>query len=150
MITRRDLLVALLSATAALGGAAALRSQQPVLGSRLFEWSALVERPTAVGSVRSVVQAPTATLDELEMHVTTLKPGLASHAAHQHADEELIIVKEGTVEVLVNGETRRAAAGSIVFQASNQLHSIRNAGEGMASYHVIRWISPGMRAKAGQ
>lgn len=150
MITRRDLLVALLSAAAAVGGAAALRSQQPVLGSRLWEWSALAERPTAVGSVRGVVQAPTATLDELEMHVTTLKPGVASHAAHQHPDEELIIVKEGMVEVLVSGETRRAEAGSIVFQASNQMHSIRNVGEGMATYHVIRWISPGMRARGGR
>lgn len=150
MITRRDLLVTLISAAASLSGAAVLRSQQPVLGSRLFEWSSLAERPTAVGSGRSIVRAPTATLDELAMHVTTLKPGVASHAAHQHPDEELIVVKEGTLEVLVDGETRRAGAGSVVFQASNQLHSIRNAGEEMASYYVIRWISPGMRARAGE
>jgi XRE family transcriptional regulator, regulator of sulfur utilization len=147
MITRRDLLVTLLSASATLAGVATLRSQQPVMGSRVFDWSSLPAQATEVGSVRRVVQAPTATLDELEMHITTLKPGVASHAAHQHPDEELIIVKEGTVEALVNGQTQRVGPGSIVFQAANQMHSIRNAGEGMATYHVIRWISPGMRAK---
>ena len=147
MITRRDLVVIILSVTATLAGVATLRSQQPVMGSRVFDWTTLTPRTTEVGAVRQVVQAPTATLDELEMHVTSLYPGRASHAAHQHPDEELIIVKEGTVEVLVNGETQRVGEGSVIFQAANQLHSIRNAGDVMATYHVIRWNSPGMLAR---
>jgi hypothetical protein len=34
-----------------------------------------------------------------------------------------------------------------VFQASNQLHGIRNIGNGPATYHVIQWQSPGMLKK---
>jgi XRE family transcriptional regulator, regulator of sulfur utilization len=147
MITRRDLLVALLSAAAALGGAATLRSQQAVLGSRAFDFAKLAETRTAVGSRRDLVRAPTATLDELEMHITSLDAYQPAHAPHQHPDEELIIVKEGTIEVLVNGETRTVGAGSVVFQAANQLHGIRNAAAERATYHVVRWISPGMRSK---
>ena len=90
-----------------------------------------------------------ATLDELECHVTTLKPGATSHAPHKHPNEELVIVKEGTVEALVNGETKRAGAGSVIFNASNQLHAIRNVGDGPATYHVINWSSPGMLKKKG-
>ena len=45
------------------------------------------------------MQQPTATLDELEIHITTLNKGETPHAPHQHPDEELVIVKEGTVEV---------------------------------------------------
>ena len=44
----------------------------------------------------------TATLDELECHITTLNPGETPHPPHKHPDEELVIVKEGTVESLVN------------------------------------------------
>jgi mannose-6-phosphate isomerase-like protein (cupin superfamily) len=39
---------------------------------------------------------------------------------------------------------RRVGPGSIIFQASNQMHSIRNVGTTPATYHVIQWKSPGM------
>ena len=68
-------------------------------------------KETAVGSSRQFLRAPTATLDELEIHVTTLNPGQTSHAPHQHANEELLIMKEGTVEALVNGERKRVEHG---------------------------------------
>jgi len=97
--------------------------------------------------VRTVVQQPTATLDELEIHITTLNKGETPHPPHQHPDEELVIVKEGTVESLVNGELKRVGPGSIIFQAANQMHSIRNVGDGPATYHVIKWNSPGMLGK---
>jgi hypothetical protein len=32
----------------------------------------------------------------------------------------------------------------VIFNASNQLHGIRNAGSVRATYHVINWHSPGM------
>ena len=104
-------------------------------------------RETKVGAVRQVVRAPTATLDELEIHITTLKPGEASHPPHQHPNEELLIVKEGTVEALVAGEWKRLGVGSVIFQASNQPHAIRNAGEGPATYHVVNWKSAATPAK---
>ncbi len=100
--------------------------------------------PTKIGSRRSVVRAPTATLDELEMHITTLNAGEIAHPPHQHLAEELLIIKEGTLESLVNGDYRKVGAGSIVFQASNQPHTIRNIGKTPATYHVVQWTSPGM------
>lgn len=113
-------------------------SQPKVLGSAVFDWAQLAVHKTPKGESR------TATLDELEIHVTTLNPGEIAHPPHQHPDEELLIIKEGTVEALVNGEWKRVGAGSVIFQAANQLHAIRNAGDTPATYHVIKWNSPGM------
>ena len=76
--------------------------------------------------------------------MTTLNPGESPHPPHQHPDEEVMIIKEGTVETLVNGETKRIGPGSVIFQAANQLHGIRNVGTVPATYHVIKWNSPGM------
>ena len=59
-----------------------------------------------------------------------------------------MIVREGTVEGLVNGEWKRLGAGSVIFNASNQLHALRNVGTVPATYHVINWQSPGMLKKA--
>jgi quercetin dioxygenase-like cupin family protein len=140
MITRRDLLVALI-AVAGTAAAFALAGQAPVMGSAVFDWNSISANPTEVGSVRSFFKARTATLDELEMHVTTLKAGKTSHPPHQHPNEELIIVMQGTVETLSNGEWKRVGPGSVIFNASNQLHGLRNVGAGEAVYHVINWES---------
>jgi XRE family transcriptional regulator, regulator of sulfur utilization len=156
-LTRRDLLVATLTASVCLGlvgfmtvppvAAVTPVVPKPIMGSLAFDWEKLVVKQTKVGESRSVCRAPTATLDELEMHVTTLNKGQAPHPPHQHADEELLIVKEGTVEALVAGEWIKLGPGSVIFQAANIEHAIRNAGEGQATYHVIKWNSPGMLAK---
>ena len=103
MLTRRDTLVAVIAAVCTAAFSAAARSQTTLLPSSAFEWTQMDVRQTAVGSVRQVVRAPTATLEELEIHITTLNPGQTSHPPHQHPNEELLIVREGTVEALVNG-----------------------------------------------
>ena len=150
-MTRRDLAVAIISICGTLAIFAAAQSNTPaVMGASAIEWKTIEDKPGDTGSVRKFFQAPTATLDELECHVTTLNPGVASHPAHKHANEELVIIREGTVEVLVNGELKRVGPGSVVFNASNVMHSLRNVGDTPAVYHVISWYSPGMKPKAAQ
>ena len=142
MITGRDVTVALIAASATVCLATAANEQPPVMQSSVFDWNAIPARQTNVGFVRSFFKAPTATLRELELHVTSLNPGQASHPPHQHSNEELVIVKEGNVEALVNGEWKRVGPGSVIFNASNQLHGLRNVGSTPATYHVINWYSP--------
>jgi quercetin dioxygenase-like cupin family protein len=144
MITRRDAIVAVLTVCVTLSVIGLAQSENQVMGSSIFDWNTIEVKPTKVGSTRKFFQAPTATLDELESHVTTLNPGETPHPPHKHPDEELIVIKEGTVEALVNGQMKRVGPGSVIFQASNQMHSIRNVGQTPASYHVFRWNSPGM------
>jgi quercetin dioxygenase-like cupin family protein len=141
MINRRDLVVALIAVSVTLCVVAVADQQTSVMQSTAFDWNSIAAKPTAVGSTRSFFKAPTATLEELEMHVTTLNPGQTSHAPHKHPNEELVIIKEGTVEVLVQGEWKRLGPGSVVFNASNQLHGLKNVGDVPATYHVINWRS---------
>ena len=108
-----------------------------VMGSKVFDWNAMVDKPNKTGSVRSVCSAPTATLENLEIHISTLNPGLMSHPPHKHPNEELIIVRQGTVESLSNGTWIRVGPGSIIFNGSNQLHGFRNVGTEDAIYHVV-------------
>ena len=140
MITRRDVFVAL-AAVAATAGAFALADQRPVMGSAIFDWNTMLVKPTAVGSTRSVFNARTATLENLEVHVTTLNPGQSPHPPHRHPNEELIVIQQGTMEVLQNGEWKRVGPGSVIFNASNQLHGLRNAGAEAAVYHVVNFKS---------
>src|SRR5664279_315455 len=145
MITRRDLVVAVVVVGATVAAVALAQSAgKPLMKSSLFDWDALKVEPTKTGARREVFDARTATLDRFECHVTTLKPGEAPHAAHTHSEEELIIVKEGTLETQQNGVTNRAGPGSLIFEASNETHGLRNVGQTTATYHVIKWFSSGM------
>jgi XRE family transcriptional regulator, regulator of sulfur utilization len=149
-MTRRDVGVAVVTVACTLGLSTWARSQgsQPaVMGSSAWDFASLTATPTKVGEVRKVFQAPTATLDELECHITTLNPGETPHAPHKHPDEEVLVLKEGTIEAIQDGKTIRVGPGSVVFQASNQLHSVRNVGTTPATYIVLKWNSPGMLKK---
>lgn len=147
MITRRDVLTALVSAGVALGAVAGIERisaaspSVPALDSKLFDWESLVASRTDVGEYRQLVRARTATLEELEMHVTTLNPGLSSHPPHRHPNEELVILQTGALEALVNGKTVHLGPGSVLFNASNQWHSVKSVGDVPATYHVINWTS---------
>ncbi len=132
MITRRNMIVA-------LAAAPAVQRKTVPMGSSAFDWNAVPVKETKVGNVRSFFDAPTATLEALELHVTTLNPGQEPHPPHRHPNEEMVIVREGTVEALVNGEWKRLGPGSVIFNASNQLHGLKNPGSAPAVYHVINW-----------
>jgi quercetin dioxygenase-like cupin family protein len=140
-MSNRDFVVAALSAFLTWGAIEFAHSADPTMGSAALEWNSLAAKETDVGQLRNVFRAPTATLNELEIHVTTLRPGISSHAPHKHPNEELVIIKEGLLEALVDGQYKRVGPGSVIFNASNQLHSIRNVGDGPATYHVINWTS---------
>jgi XRE family transcriptional regulator, regulator of sulfur utilization len=144
-ITRRDITVALIAIALTTGVLATNGQSAAILRSTAYEWNAIPVTKTDVGSTRQFLRSRTATLDELELHVTTLNPGQTSHAPHRHTNEELVIIREGTVEMLVQGEWKRIGPGSVVFNASNELHGIRNVGDGPTTYHVVNWTSPGQK-----
>lgn len=105
--------------------------------SAVYAWDALAVKTTGAGARRDVADGPTATLENFECHITTLKPGLHSHPPHRHAQEELIILKEGRLEASINGRTERIGPGGVLFLASNDLHNVRNIGEEPATYWVF-------------
>ena len=129
------------------------QSAGAVMGSTAVSWEEIQAKPSGTGitKAKQVFKDPTATLDELEFHVSTLPVGQSPHPPHKHPDEELVIIKEGTVEALVGGEAKRVGPGSVIFQAANQMHGMKNVGDVPAVYHVFRWNSPGMlKARTSQ
>src|SRR5919109_4577095 len=111
-MTTRDWKILLLGLGA--GVAVAVWAQDGAAPARLesgvYAWDSLPVEKTASGERRAVFDSATATTDRLETHVTTLNPGTASHAAHRHADKELVYVREGVIEATINGESHRAPA----------------------------------------
>jgi len=146
-ITRKEAALALAGVALGAAGLAVAQGSHDLLGPAVFDWAAMPVTRNATGEVRQIVRRPTATLRELEMHVTTLNPGLSSHPPHTHPNEELVLIDEGTVETLSDGKWRRIGPGSVIFNASNSPHALRNVGPGPARYHVVNWSTAATPAK---
>jgi mannose-6-phosphate isomerase-like protein (cupin superfamily) len=129
----------LLSAAVAVAGMAALAQNQksPILNSTGIEWNSLEPKPNATGSSRKFFEGPTASLDLLECHASTLNPGATNHVILKRPNDEIIIVKEGAIEAYVGDQWVHLGPGSVIFNAANAPQSMRNAGTVPATYHVI-------------
>lgn len=104
-------------------------------------WDTITFIPSANGGRRNIIQQPLSALKQLEIHTTTLKEGLPSHAAHTHPDEEIILVRFGTVDQSINGNHFLLGPGSLFFATNDDTHGIGNAGKGPCEYYAIRWLT---------
>lgn len=150
-ISRRDTIVALGAACLTGGVFVLAQTAAPgVLGASTFAWDSLKANKTPVGEVRQVLKAPTATLEELEVHITTLNAGQSSHPPHHHPNEELVLLQQGTVETLSKGKWVRLGPGSVILNGSESWHSLRNVGDQPAQYFVVNWRTPATDAIAAK
>ncbi|MDO6439307.1 cupin domain-containing protein [Cyclobacterium sp. 1_MG-2023] len=106
-----------------------------------YNYRQLEFKESAKGGRRDVSRGVTPTLQELEMHITTLDDGEKSHDPHVHADEEIILVLQGQVEEMINGVPYLLGPGSLIYLHAMDAHGIRNAGKGACEYYAIRWIT---------
>jgi uncharacterized cupin superfamily protein len=112
------------------------------LTSAVYCWESMKATAVSNGVRRAVLDGPTATLDKLHCHITTLNPGEVSGKPSLHLQEEIIIVKEGTVEAAFDGKTQVASAGSVIFFNSHAVTQLRNPGKVPATYTVVNYFTP--------
>lgn len=117
-----------------------LQSQRdPGAGSFMMDWNEMKFVPHDKGGRRNVIDRPTAMFKRFEMHITTLNPGLASHDPHTHTPEEIILIKEGDVEMNVGEKKVKASQGGMVFLGSGIKHNLTNVGGRPAIYYAFQW-----------
>jgi mannose-6-phosphate isomerase-like protein (cupin superfamily) len=116
--------------------------------STAIGWDAVAFKTNANGSSKRFFEGPTATLDMLECHASTLNPGAMNHEIIGRPHDEVIIIKEGTVEAYVDGKWLRIGPGSVIFYAANELQAMRNPGTIPASYHVVMMLPTAKQTNA--
>jgi quercetin dioxygenase-like cupin family protein len=117
--------------------AIASAQQSKGLPSRVFKYDDLPVRVNGESKSRAVMKGETHSGFAMELHLTELGAGQAPHAPHKHVHEELLMLKDGSLDATVNGQTTRATAGSIIYVASNEMHGWSNPGPSPAQYFVI-------------
>jgi quercetin dioxygenase-like cupin family protein len=73
----------------------------------------------------------------LEMHETTQEVGAPHEPIGRHLHNELWLVRQGTVDLMTNGVTRRMVAGDVGICVAGDKHYIQNVGDTPAIYFVV-------------
>lgn len=72
-----------------------------------------------------------------EAHVSYLAPGAQHEPEEKHKHSEIWMVREGKVELMLNGESHMLGPGDVGIAVAGTMHWVRNAGDTVASYFVI-------------
>ncbi|HVH89107.1 MAG TPA: cupin domain-containing protein [Terriglobales bacterium] len=133
MINRRELCSALPFFALASSWAA----NDQTLSSTTWPFDELPKKEAKDHTTRPVTNGKLATGEHVEVHETTLAPGAMPHAPHQHKHSEFWLIREGTVELTIAGQTHRLGPGGVGFATNNDLHGIKNVGDAPAQYFVV-------------
>jgi (S)-ureidoglycine aminohydrolase len=110
------------------------------LPPKVHQWASLKAKKEDTRIRRQILEGSTTSLTNFEVHSSTLEPGKTPHPPHTHADqEELMIIKEGTVRITINGVTKVMGPGSIAFAMPGDEHAIENAGNTTATYYILKY-----------
>jgi mannose-6-phosphate isomerase-like protein (cupin superfamily) len=91
------------------------------------------------GELRVYFDGPTDQLKAMTAGSLMLKPGMQPHPPHQHPEEEMMVIAEGTGEIVVHGQKSHVGPGSMMYCAAGRLHRIVNTGKTpLLFYHSKR------------
>lgn len=143
-MNRRELGLTL-SAFAALGSlsaeaqsGASSEGTHKLIHSALFSYDKMPVRTAPNGMTsRSVLHGTLATGEFIEVHETMLPAGEMPHPPHRHTHSELLLIREGELQVDSDGQKGIVRPGDVIFTASAVLHSLKNVGHGPANYFVV-------------
>jgi quercetin dioxygenase-like cupin family protein len=135
-------LTALFTGSIYAESSAPAKAPESKLTSDVFDWEKMDVTTTPTGVRRAVFDGATATVDKVHCHISTLNPGEKSGDPRKHLQEEVIIVKEGTLEANFDGKSKTGGPGSVIFFAAGSTTFLRNTGKTPATYVVIYYYTP--------
>jgi XRE family transcriptional regulator, regulator of sulfur utilization len=151
--SRRDLgfLLPALAATRASGQSVASNSgasngapaaensveKLPVMKTKAYKFDELPVTTNGKNKQRRMFTAKTHTGFKMESHQSDIAPGEVNHPPHQHLREEMMLVREGVMELTISGVPYRLGPGDVGVIGSNEIHNAKNVGATRAQYFIV-------------
>jgi (S)-ureidoglycine aminohydrolase len=107
--------------------------------SFVMNWFDMTYKAHDKGGVRQLFDRKTVMNNRFDIHITSLNPGLNSHAPHTHKNEEIILMIDGEGEMVLGNVKEKIVTGEAAWVESNIPHNITNTGKRPAVYFAIQW-----------
>jgi len=109
----------------------------PVMKTQRFGFDDLPVATNGKNTQRRMFTAKTHTGFKIESHQSDIAPGEVNHPPHQHLREEMMLIREGVMELTIAGKPYRLGPGDVGVIGSNELHNAKNVGTTMARYFIV-------------
>jgi (S)-ureidoglycine aminohydrolase len=119
-----------------------LMAQSEQVESKVYAWNELKVEQRDDCQRRQILEGSTMDLQYFEVHASTILPGQMPHQAHTHDSlEEMILIKEGKLQVTLGNESKILGPGSVVLIMPGDEHGLYNVGDTPATYYIIQFKS---------
>ena len=109
----------------------------PRLGTKAYIFDELKVTVNGKNSARPMFTGKTHTGFKLESHSSDIAPGEVNHPPHQHLREEMMLIREGTMELTISGKPMKLGPGDVGYIGSNEIHNAKNVGTTRAQYFIV-------------
>jgi mannose-6-phosphate isomerase-like protein (cupin superfamily) len=129
----------------AASSAAAADPQPKPLKSGIVSFADAKANQADWGEMRRYFTGETSGTKDVLTAVAIVKPGKAVHRAHRHAQEEYLILVEGSGTWSLDGKESPAKRGDILYAEPWVYHGLTNAGTEPLIFVVVRFASKGVQ-----
>jgi len=109
----------------------------PVMKTQRFGYDDLPVATNGKNKQRRMFTAKTHTGFKIESHMSDIAPGDVNHPPHQHLREEMMLIREGIMELTIAGKPYRLGPGDVGVIGSNELHNAKNVGTAVSRYFIV-------------
>jgi XRE family transcriptional regulator, regulator of sulfur utilization len=109
----------------------------PVMKTERLGFEELPVTTNGKNKQRRMFTAKTHTGFKIESHQSDIAPGEVNHPPHQHLREEMMLIREGVMELTIAGKPYRLGAGDVGVIGSNEIHNAKNVGTSVARYFIV-------------
>jgi quercetin dioxygenase-like cupin family protein len=109
----------------------------PVMKTARFGFDEIAVTTNGQNKQRRMFTAKTHTGFKIESHQSDIAPGEVNHPPHRHLREEMMLMREGVMELTIAGKPYRLGPGDVGVIGSNELHNAKNVGTTRAQYFIV-------------
>jgi XRE family transcriptional regulator, regulator of sulfur utilization len=138
-LTRRDICILLpaLMATATGHAAEDTTGNNGALKSAVYNLADLKVEKSKDRDYIPVFEGTTSNGQHMTLHESAVGPGGVIHEMYTHPGDEMFLVREGTLEVEMEGKRSQVGPGGIAYVASNTPYAVRNTSKDWTRYFVF-------------
>jgi (S)-ureidoglycine aminohydrolase len=124
----------------ALNFSSVLLAQAPIK-SDVYAWKDAPVEKTSVGFKRSLVKGVGTDFQSMEIDALTLEKGKAEAETSSAETEQMVVVKEGKLEIALNGKPQTVGRGSVAIILPGDTCGFKNATDGQTTFYRLRYKS---------